>query len=71
MAELKPCPFCGGEARIMGDEDYFWGECLELECVAQTRGSKSREKAIAQWNRRADDKDLFDAVSNIDWSAKK
>lgn len=53
MPELKPCPFCGGNAQIAGGEDYFWGECWD--CGAQTRGSESRETAIEEWNRRAED----------------
>ena len=49
--ELKPCPFCGGEATIMGD-DYFWASCKY--CCAETLGSEDVQEAIEAWNRRAD-----------------
>jgi Lar family restriction alleviation protein len=34
------------------------------------RNASYKGKAIEAWNRRADDKNLFDAVSNIDWGAE-
>lgn len=69
MEELKPCPFCGGEATLitrMGDEIVHRIECTV--CLAQmgethwaVDGKKGKlffEKendAIKAWNRRADD----------------
>ena len=58
MAELKECPFCGGEAdidEIAGnpdtDEPYAW----EVGCKKCNIGwyEETKEKAIAMWNRRA------------------
>ena len=49
---LKPCPFCGGEATIIGD-DYYWCQCLN--CWAETLGSEDVQQAIEYWNRRAED----------------
>ena len=49
--ELKPCPFCGGEAEIQG-EDYFWSECKY--CSAETMGNWDVAEAIEAWNRRVD-----------------
>lgn len=51
MDELKPCPFCGGEAEIRGD-GYFWIQCKY--CWAETTGSEDMAEAIEAWNRRAD-----------------
>ena len=55
--ELKPCPFCGGEARIMLEEedrpdDSFHNVYCTI-CGAQF-WVKSKTEAVAKWNRRAD-----------------
>jgi Lar family restriction alleviation protein len=52
--DLKPCPFCGGRATLEG-RGYYWGECNS--CGAMTRGSEDKQKAIEEWNRRAEDAD--------------
>ena len=67
MRELKPCPFCGGNAVIIAYshdpdiEDWYIARCLE--CFAEIKCCKdkdgrivpftSREKAIKAWNYRA------------------
>ena len=57
MSELKPCPFCGGEATI-SDGGYsgekFLARCRELSCPAASGFiRKTHDEAIAAWNRRA------------------
>ncbi len=64
MSELKPCPFCGGKARInknsfyedktKGFTDHSYGvECLD--CFTQSfQFYKTEEQAVKDWNRRAD-----------------
>lgn len=55
--QLRPCPFCGGEA-IMGiachvHEDYaFRVECRECKIVTPFYDTEA--KAIEAWNRRAE-----------------
>ena len=49
--ELLPCPFCGGEARIITAAGESWVLCDE--CKATTEAHTSRQIAIAAWNRRA------------------
>lgn len=51
--KLKPCPFCGGVAMISKDiiGDYRV-ECYH--CFAHTFYEDSEEKAIEEWNRRAE-----------------
>lgn len=64
--ELKPCPFCGcHEIDII---EGSWVECHD--CRNGTEPLTSRGKAIASWNRRAEDnillsyrKELFAAIA--------
>lgn len=56
---LKPCPFCGklGDCNNVGvcDKDgnaLWWVECPDCGC--NTAGHKTRESAVAAWNRRAE-----------------
>lgn len=64
MQELKPCPFCGGQARIgYAINDYNrWGvSCQNCGCSVEVEDWKgvddTEENAIAAWNRRADNGD--------------
>ena len=63
MAELKPCPFCGGKAKLTGQYGvggiYAWAvycgtKPSDFFCGAQVTSPKSEEAAIKAWNRRAD-----------------
>lgn len=53
--KLKPCPFCGGEAKISTcDWGYsvkeYW--CYCSSCGCETQKYHSKEDAIVQWNTR-------------------
>lgn len=56
--ELKPCPFCGGEAKLyrMPTLDGFPYKvgCNEVTCPIHvfTVGMCTKEEAIEAWNRR-------------------
>ena len=58
MPELKPCPFCGGEAEVYTDEDdtqeWFYVRCSD--CWAQTDGNDTEIGAIDAWNQRKNTK---------------
>ena len=64
MTELKPCPFCGGDARIIVLKKGFKSiiVCTTPEC-GFTRHSynngdtdeNSAKRLIAAWNRRTND----------------
>lgn len=62
--ELKPCPFCGGEAKLSGAYTiqgvqawavYCGKTPSDFFCGAQITSIASEKTAIAAWNRRADD----------------
>jgi C4-type Zn-finger protein len=69
MDELKPCPFCGGEAKLskrdvepQGDPWYgskveLFPECQNCACVKFDKywheGFSDRDEAITAWNTRA------------------
>jgi Lar family restriction alleviation protein len=60
--ELKPCPFCGGEAKVTGQEFPAWSPnkaarvvCCNPECAGTTgRYFRSFAEAITAWNRRGE-----------------
>lgn len=63
MPELKPCPFCGGKAKLHHKYEMMTGysyiyctRCrTETEKFAQSCSHSSDEKAIEAWNRRVSD----------------
>jgi Lar family restriction alleviation protein len=62
MAELKPCPFCGGEAKnekhnMRVDEGLtrLWYMARCQKCDAIVFSNKSEQEATDKWNRRAED----------------
>lgn len=61
MNELKPCPFCGGEAKVKAYSNGYniWFRVMCDDCgVAQDgirNGYYGEEQAIEAWNRRVHD----------------
>lgn len=65
MSELKPCPFCGGEAEIIKSHGQkidtrtmpyrvaLAVACKNMECGANMGNWYERAEAVAAWNRRA------------------
>ena len=64
MSELKPCPFCGGDAELFKNAGYVY--CTTVDCPASELGMVDKntdEEAIKQWNTRNDlDKDEWVSV---------
>jgi Lar family restriction alleviation protein len=61
MNELKPCPFCGGEAEMDTIERYdganiFFVKCTTCQMTMPLKSAYS--EAIAAWNRRVDARQL-------------
>jgi Lar family restriction alleviation protein len=62
MAELKPCPFCGGKAGLISIKAFEWcdysyiARCENPNCEVSPGVKKLEKKeAIEAWNRRAGD----------------
>lgn len=57
---LKPCPFCGGEARLYGNskpigarmKHYQVAVCTNDDCGCRTSPCETVEDAIYKWNTR-------------------
>ena len=61
MDDLKPCPFCGGEAELKKKTDKFlpdryYPSCTVDHCIGRNRTIyfPSAEKATREWNKRFD-----------------
>lgn len=54
MTELKPCPFCGGEARLWHPKEYdiTLGSVKCNSCGASTESFTDDDSAIEAWNKR-------------------
>ena len=57
MSELRPCPFCGGEAHVMAQHwddgsHVWWVECRA--CGAEAKRCDDGLEAIDAWNTRAE-----------------
>lgn len=50
--ELKRCPFCGGEAKVVLSGWNYGIECTECAGSLLPVRYQSKEEAIAAWNRR-------------------
>ena len=55
MAELKPCPFCGGEVLLEWDYycDTYIVYCRDCGCYVRQHYTV-KDEAIEAWNRRSD-----------------
>lgn len=60
MPELKPCPFCGGQAffdkMYVVNEDEYCIACSQCDCVFTISWlSPDKDDLAEAWNRRAND----------------
>ena len=58
MNELKPCPFCGGEAQYIDEVELNYCYVFCKNCFAQTGQYvlDAEDKAITAWNKRTEGK---------------
>ena len=72
MTELKPCPFCGGEAKLV--RTWHLHHIICRSCGANIGGIKrhpndfrTRDEVIAAWNRRSIDRGaLLDLADELE-----
>lgn len=54
--QIKPCPFCGGKARLYNRLGLWWVSCASLrdECESEcrTRVFDLPDMAVKAWNKR-------------------
>lgn len=64
---LKPCPFCGGEARLVKDFCSFkdWNYVRCEECGAMTSTADNAYRAINYWNQRAEIDRVFEELETV------
>lgn len=63
--ELKPCPFCGGKAKLTSNtaEKWHWGECEN--CGAEGDSDLGVSGAIENWNTRPLETSLIAEVERL------
>lgn len=50
--ELKPCPFCGGETKLISDLSEMLNYVLCMDCYCRTQVFTTKARAIKAWNTR-------------------
>lgn len=76
--ELKPCPFCGGEAHIGAgygsafDGTVYFAECMMAKCPAQPELDcfDTVEKAAEVWNTRPVEDALRARIADLEEALK-
>lgn len=61
MTKLKPCPFCGGKAKLYTDRPIGVSPCMikpHIECTECTASmyASSAVQVVEKWNRRTEPK---------------
>ncbi len=56
MTELKPCPFCGGKAKLRYSMPFSWVECTKCNASIDYKDRyemrDGEQKAVDMWNMR-------------------
>jgi Lar family restriction alleviation protein len=69
--DLKPCPFCGGNAKRYyraddsGWENTYWVGCTD-GCGASTACYETKALAVTVWNTRIDTDDMADRIEGLE-----
>lgn len=72
MSELKPCPFCGGEAEVYlaaryEDKDYYHVRCTN-DCVYTKKARHNENEAIEAWNTRYEPTCKWELTNRCTWT---
>lgn len=52
---LRPCPFCGSDAKMCHGHSHYYARCTNQECLVKTRRYRDMTEAIIAWNRRVNE----------------
>jgi Lar family restriction alleviation protein len=66
---LKPCPFCGGEAAYRTALGVCWVTCIK--CGTTTNATADEKTAIDRWNQRTEEEDTRINVYENLWNILK
>ena len=66
--ELKPCPFCGMNARAWSESQSWYVGCIGAFCAAQTKPFCEREEAIEAWNTREERTCELNGTISWEWN---
>ena len=59
MEQLKPCPFCGGKAKVILFMRNYGVACTKCLGGIVPHHEQTKHEAIKAWNRRADNTELL------------
>ena len=62
--ELKPCPFCGGEAKCI--EFYGLYHVICCNCHIAGKDCSTRESAVSAWNTRLIENELSEKIEKLE-----
>ena len=68
IKKLLPCPFCGGEAELVGD-NYHWVLCKG--CLGGSHAFETAEDAIKAWNTRKPMERILERFEELKGSYKE
>ena len=67
--ELKPCPFCGGEAKCI--EFYGLYHVICCNCYVAGKDCSTRESAVSAWNTRPIENELSGKIGKLESENKR
>lgn len=65
MDQLKPCPFCGGEAKISLFLSRYGIACTECMGAVLSAPGMTETEAIEAWNRREETNNILQRLEDL------